>query len=56
LRIAASNSSLPKRIVWDLRKLGAKFGIAEKEMDGAENEVHDASHENSPVGADAGIL
>jgi hypothetical protein len=46
----------PRELFGRLRKLGEKFGIAEKEMDGAENEVHDARHENSPVGADAGIL
>jgi hypothetical protein len=39
-----------------LRKLGEKFGIAEKEMDEAENDVYAARHENSPVGAAAGIL
>jgi hypothetical protein len=32
------------------------FGIAEKELEAAENEVYDVSNENSSVGADAGIL
>jgi hypothetical protein len=39
-----------------LRKLGKRFGIVGKEMDEAENEVYDASHENLPGGADAGVL
>lgn len=39
-----------------LRKPGETFGMAEKEVEAAENEVYDTTNENSPVGADAGIL
>lgn len=49
----------PLGIIWSsghLRKLGEKFGIAEKAIDEVENEVQAASHENSPAGKDAGIL
>ena len=34
-----------------LRKLGKKFGIVEKEVDKAENDVYDTRHENFPVGS-----
>ena len=39
-----------------LRKLGEKFGIVEQAMDEAAHDVDAASHENLPIGADAGIL
>ena len=40
----------------DLRELGEKSGIAGKELEAAENDMHDARHENLPGGPAAGIL
>ena len=46
-------AELACRHVW---KLDKKFGIAEKDLEAAENEVCDATYEYSPGGSDAGIL
>jgi len=40
----------------ELTCLRLRLGIAENELDAAENDVYDASHENLPVGSDAWIF
>ena len=46
----------PAASLGQLRKLGKKSGIAEKEMDEAENDVYDTGNEDSPLGTGGGIL